>query len=132
MFAFCPILFGANGGQFDHLGRPFVPTDAERVRGKCDRAGDCGQCPYMTQWVDARIKEGWQVGWECDHCLRDLPVGKTADYRYRFVPGFYQSSRFRGIGDDREDVEPNNPLDGCTRCGWGSALLQLVLRRQMP
>lgn len=129
--AFCPILFAKNGGQFDNLGRPFTPTSVERARGKCDVAHDCGVCPLLGEWVNARIAEGWTVGWECVECLkRDVPVGKTADPNVRIVPGFFQSSRNRWMPDEWEEVEPKVPLEGCTNCGWGSMLLQLVLRRE--
>ena len=40
--AFCPILFSVNGGRFDAYGKPFIPSEAEFVRGKCDVAYDCG------------------------------------------------------------------------------------------
>jgi hypothetical protein len=128
--AFCPILFSVNGGKFDGLGRPYIPTEEEYVRGKCDVGFDCGQCPYLAKWLLTWSNAGWQPGWECDRCLkRDVPAHKTADYRVRVVAGYYQSSRYRLDGENRIEVEPDNPLDGCTSCGWGSSFLQLVLRR---
>lgn len=132
--AFCPLLFASHGGQFDSLGRPiFAPADQDErtARGNCDAAYDCGRCPLLTQWVNARVAEGWEVGWECQDCLKkEVPVGKKPDYLNRMVPGFYQSSRYRGDPEHWEDVEPENPLEGCTACGFGTPVLQLVLRRR--
>ncbi len=105
--AFCPLLFAKNGG----------------TRGRCDAPHDCGECELLTAWVEEQIKEGYELGWECVECLKQTK--KTQ----RWLPGFYQASKYRGPPWDYELVEPDKKLDGCERCGWGSSLLQLVLRR---
>lgn len=123
--AFCQIFFGANGGQFTELGNPiFYSTDemddgGAPVRGKCDRPYDCGTCPYMGQWVEGLQAQGWIIGWECYHCL------KLTKETPRLLPGFYQTGR---IPNPTLDDQPEL-LEGCTRCGWETSFLQLVLRK---
>ena len=125
---FCSLLFASNGGRFDDLGRPYIPNEGEFVRGCCERAEDCGTCPLLIQWIQARMGEGWSVSWLCVHCIKEaVPTGKTADKNHWLAPGYYQSSRYREW--EPEVVDEKSTLDGCTQCGYGSALLQLVLRR---
>lgn len=109
--AFCPILFAAGGGRFDHLGHPIF----EGTKGSCDTAFDCGQCPYLAAWLPHQIAPGESAGWECFNCV--------AGRRREELPGFYQSGRPAG-----EDLD-NPSLTGCTSCGWASSLLQLVIHR---
>ena len=124
--AFCPLLFSANGGEFDQKGRPIFRQLQEArkfIRGKCDEAYDCGECELLVRWCNERAAEGFHIGWECVHCLKETKAVP------RWTPKFYQSSKYRGPPEDRDLVEPDRSLDGCTRCGWGSMVLQLVLRK---
>lgn len=123
--AFCQFLFARNGGTFDSRGLPiFNDPDAEDgfpARGKCDRAYDCGYCPLLREWVEARQVEGFDVGWECDECLKiSYTCERNNPEVERVLPGFYQSGR-------RDD--PETTLEGCTSCRKESSFLQLILRR---
>lgn len=117
--AACPLYFSAHGGQFDRRGNPIfngIPIPAV-----CDRAFDCGTCSLMTQWVSSMVASGWVVGWECDKCLKETFLEDKGGGRGRIVPGFYHSGR-------RDDPD-NGGLTGCTRCGWESSFIQIILRR---
>jgi hypothetical protein len=131
--AFCRIFFGANGGQFDALGRPIfhnVEEDGFPIRGKCDKPFDCGTCSYLGQWILVLNGQGWQVGWECNKCLRDTEKQDKAELQ-RSLPGFYQSGRHSSLTPKDADYDSDQPpLDGCTRCGWETSFLQLVLRKR--
>lgn len=123
--AFCPLLFARNGGAFDSRGLPiFNDPDAEDgfpARGKCDRAYDCGLCPLLGEWVEARQSEGWSVGWECSDCLQFSYLFERNNHEVeRLLPGFYQAGRKH---------DPETPLEGCTSCMKETSFLQLVLRR---
>lgn len=121
--AFCPLLFHHNGGTFKD-GKPVFGSDKRTyVRGRCDVAHDCGECTLLSAWVKS-MEDHVIVGWECSDCLRetkDLP---------RSLPGYFQASRYRDLITERVLVEPERPLDGCTRCGKGTSFLQLVLRQK--
>jgi hypothetical protein len=108
--AFCTLLFASNGGTFLPSGDPLF---APGVKGSCDEAYDCGRCPLMGQWLDQRAQEGSRIGWECVGCLNETK-GEG-----RSLPGFFQSGW----------VDEPGGLDGCTRCGFETSFLQLVLRR---
>jgi hypothetical protein len=129
--AFCPLLFAYNGGQFTKLGKPiFVGED---IRGTCDKAFDCDDCRVMEAWLATLKAQDWVHGWECLACLRETKE------QSRSLPGYYQSGRSEKLcvpeidPIDKQYVE--NPdedkptVQGCTRCGWQSSFLQLVLRR---
>jgi hypothetical protein len=139
----CPLLFAANGGRFNQLGLPVFnttaldpndPEDAYVAATNCDRAYDCGVCPLLIQWIDARIAEGWNIGWECTKCLNDsFTFERDNPDVERKLAGYYQAGRDPMLTPDDEDYDPDRPpLTGCTSCGWGSSFLQLVLRRQRP
>lgn len=127
--AFCKILFAKNGGTFTQTGLPIMQKG---VRGKCNRAFDCGSCPHMQEWITAQVqKEGWDWGWECGKCLRETRATDEAQNIERAVQGFFQSGRRKDLTPDDPDYDSDLPgLEGCTRCGWESSFLQLVLRRQ--
>jgi hypothetical protein len=138
--AFCPILFGANGGQFDARGKPLFE---EGVRGTCDMPFDCGQCPHMSRWLQVCVDQGWVVGWECQACLKneEPQLGEDGNWEAfreerrrlresRKIPGFYQSGRDPTLSPDDPAYDKDRPgLAGCTSCGFQSSLLQLVLRK---
>lgn len=116
--AFCPILFGATGGRFTPLGKPiFDRNDEVPPNALCDTAYDCGLCPHMQKWLEARAQEDLFISWECDKCIKETSKIE------RTLPGFYHS----GMGEMDED---NPKLDGCTRCGHPTPFLQLVLRKE--
>lgn len=129
--AFCPIYFGSNGGQFDSLGKPIFSKrdeDGFPARGKCDRPFDCGTCPYLGQWVLNLQAQDWEIGWECEKCLKDTKKEDT-DKNIRFLPGFYQAGRSKDLKPEDSDYDPDRPpLEGCTRCGWETSFLQLIIR----
>lgn len=127
--AFCPLYFRAHGGQF-LITRPcsaetFVvrgtPIFRDGVLGTCDRPFDCGTCPLMSQWVVEMVAAGWAVGWECDQCLKDTLLEDKIQGVQRELPGFFQSCQ----PDDADQP----PIGGCTRCGWQTSFLQIILRR---
>lgn len=127
--AFCPLYFAANGGTFTPAGLPILDNE-NPVRGLCDIAFDCGVCGHLHAWL-ARIEKDWSPGWECDACVK---VTYRTDPKGRVLTGFYQSGRDQEDdphehlpGFDNSDPD-NPPLAGCTRCGWQTSLLQLVLR----
>lgn len=125
--AFCPILFGFNGGRFTKNG---LPIWEDEVRGLCYRATDCGECSYLNEWVKAQIAQGREIGYWCDQCLKDT---ETTINRKPF--GFYQAGRAPDLQEDDEGFDSDKPkLDGCTRvkpdgtrCGWQSSFLQLTV-----
>lgn len=131
----CPLYFAAHGGQFTQLGMPILRDieagEAQYLPVYCDRAYDCGVCPLMHEWVEHRIAEGWSVGWECDKCLKDTwQTERDRKDIERALPGFYQAGRAPDLQEGDRNFDPDRPpLTGCTRCGWGSSFLQLVLRR---
>ncbi len=135
--AFCKILFASRGGTFDEKGMPrFGVTEGKqldraiRVRGRCDRAYDCGECPLLHEWLKGLVAEGWSFGWECVTCLKATEEADAAAGGERRVQGFYQSGRRKDLPPDDIDYDPDRPgLEGCTRCGRESSFLQLVLRR---
>lgn len=131
--AFCLIYFGANGGTFDELGRPIFKErdeDGFPVRGKCDRPFDCGTCHHLGKWVLELQSQGWDIGWECYQCLKDTKKTDTEENQ-RFLPGHYQAGRKQDLKEEDQDYDPDQPpLEGCTRCGWSTSFLQLVLRRK--
>jgi hypothetical protein len=147
--AFCPLLFAHNGGRFDERGRPiFAGGDCEQprydsngeqidyvdpvpVRGKCNRPVDCNECALMAEWVEARVDEGWDVGWECPDCLKESERYERDNPEVeRFVPGFFQAGRSPDLEEQDEDYDRDRPsLPGCTSCGKGTSFLQLVIRR---
>lgn len=126
--AFCPLLFARNGGTFDSRGLPIFNDPEETkedsvfpARGKCDQACDCGLCPLLQVWVEARQVEGFNVGWECSECLQvSWEYERRNPEVQRVLPGYYQSGRKN---------DPEAALDGCTSCGKETSFLQLVLRR---
>ena len=130
---FCKILFGVNGGKFTATGLPIIgesEDDAERARGKCWRAFDCGSCIHMSTWLAQLEAQGWHFAWECDRCLRETEKLDKEAGTTRFVQGFYQAGRKYDRSPDDPDYDSDRPgLEGCTRCGWESSFLQLVLRR---
>jgi hypothetical protein len=128
--AFCKILFWKNGGQFSPTGLPVVNA-REQVRGKCTRAYDCGQCSYLQEWIAFLQQQGWSFGWECDTCLKKTEVEDRKNGVERHVQGYYQAGRkYETQPEDQWNWDPDRPgLEGCTRCGWESSFLQLVIRR---
>ena len=129
--AFCPILFGKNGGQFDDKGLPVFATRQDKaVRGRCDEAFDCGTCPFLSEWVAVQVNNGWSVGWECQGCLKgSKKLDEVAGIK-RILPGYYQAGR-KPYPPDHQDHDTDRPaLEGCTVCGYESSFLQLVLRRR--
>lgn len=130
--AFCPVLFGKNGGRFTSTGLPIFndpDDDGEPARGKCDAPYDCGVCPYLGEWVSHLMSEGWRVGWECVYCIKDTKKLDEAEGRTRNLPGFFQSGRLPVPPEDPFYDPDQPPLHGCTRCGYESSFLQLVLRK---
>jgi hypothetical protein len=126
--AFCKILFWKMGGAFGPTGLPIIQPG---VRGKCNRAFDCGSCSHMHDWLSLLLQQGWTWGWECDKCLRETKDSDDAQNIERSVQGFYQAGRKGDLTEDDPEYDPDRPgLEGCTRCGWESSFLQLVLRRQ--
>lgn len=129
--AFCPLLYVRNGGEIDgeniETGRIVLSTKRQYVRGKCDEAFDCGECGVLNDWLAEEATKGFHIGWECVTCLKE-----TKNAVPQRLPGFFQSSRYRGPLWDRVLAEPERPLDGCTRCGFGTITLQLVLRKHAP
>lgn len=119
--AFCPILYTSNGGQLDNKGKAIVSLN-NRVRGKCDKAFDCGDCFLLQNWIATCVSEGWIVGWECDDCLH---VTKAVS---RQLPGFFQEGRLDDSSSLNIISQPPS-LSGCTRCKKETSFLQLVLRR---
>jgi hypothetical protein len=119
--AFCKILFGRNGGTFTAKGLPRFGIDD--ARGNCDRGSDCGECSLLQEWLKVMHAQGWDWSWECDKCLRDSDKANDNGEDRRFAQGFYQSG-----GTPSEEVTAPS-LPGCTRCGWESNFLQLVLRK---
>lgn len=135
--AFCPILFGSNGGRFTERGLPIIDDpdeDGESPRGLCDIAFDCGVCSLLAEWVQRYVDQGWAVGWECPHCLKKTKGEDGQRGLVRLLPGYFQEGRDEENPPDIENFNNTNqdktPLKGCTRCGWQSSFLQLVMRRQ--
>ena len=127
--AFCKVLFWKNGGTFTATGLPIIDRE-HRVRGKCNRAFDCGSCLYLQEWIAFLQSQGWEFGWECDKCLRDTKDSDRAAGVTRSIQGFYQAGRKPKPLED-PDYDPDQPgLEGCTRCGWETSFLQLVLRKR--
>ena len=131
--SFLAILFGANGGQFTpdtHLPIMHQEVGDFGIRARCSRPWDCGTCSLMRKWIEARQAQGWFSGWECSDCLKrtakfDLGDGGGG----RELPGFYQAGR-RAYPPDDLNYDADRPgLLGCTRCGFETSFLQLVLRR---
>ena len=119
--AFCPVLFGANGGRFDENGLPIFQRKRELVvRGRCSDAYDCGTCPHLTAWLGYQTGAGWQVSWECVECIKQTDRPDEEIGLERRTPGFYQEGT---------NETASKGLPGCMRCGWESLFLQLVLRR---
>ena len=131
--AFCPIYYGANGGLFDERGVPMEDPDAEETvhtRGKCDRPFDCGTCPYLHQWVGKLASQGMGIAWECIACLKQTKKMDKESGVIRFIPGYFQAGR-PPVPEGHPDYDKDNPpLAGCTRCGWESSFLQLIIRRR--
>jgi hypothetical protein len=137
--AFCPILFGSNGGRFSEKGLPiFEEKDEDGLspRGKCDAPHDCGSCGLLTAWVNGFVAAGWTIGWECDRCIKATDREDYEAHMQRLLPGYYQSGRDTNDVNPFPDIpnydnsDPDRPgLLGCTRCGWQSSFLQLVMRR---
>ena len=152
--AACPLLFRANGGQFTENGLPIIGGRIVHLQDEqieldendnplypeerqlfapflCDKAFDCGTCPLLHQWVAGEQASGWVVGWECWICLKDSWAYERGDPKVeRNIAGFYQAGRPPDLIPDDEDYDPDNPpLRGCTSCGKGRSILQLVLRR---
>jgi hypothetical protein len=133
--AFCSHLFASNGGTFNEKGEPIIhpiTSEAEQltfeVRSMCSHAFDCGTCPLFSQWVEARIAQGWVVSWECWVCLEET---RDEDKKNggRKLTAHYNSGRDPSREPDDPNFDPDRPgLTGCTRCGKESSLLQLVLR----
>jgi len=136
--AFCKVFFAKNGGTFTEYGLPiFSAADHSEeypARGYCDKAFDCGSCAYLQEWLWSLYDKGWEIGWECDQCLRDTIRQDFYDKTERKVEGFFQSGRPKLPVDHpdywHEHDEDSGGLEGCTRCGWGSSFLQLVLRKR--
>lgn len=128
--AFCKILFGAMGGRFTLTGLPDF-SDKEHVPlGNCDRAYDCGVCQLLQNWLAYLASQGWTWGWECDACLKATERSDRDAGLQRQVQGYYQAGRKRDLSPDDPNYDPDQPaLEGCTRCGWESSFLQLVIRR---
>lgn len=126
---FCPLYFASNGGSFQQNGLPIF-VDHEDIRGNCDKPYDCIECSLLQEWVHALQADSWVPGWECEQCLKDTRLEK------RVLPGFYQTGRdpetdpFSSLpGYSNEEISTPQ-LTGCTRCGWQTSFLQLVLRRR--
>lgn len=128
--AFCNLLWAYNGGQFGPTGLPLfteVDEDGNIPLGTCDRAYDCSVCPLLHQWVERLVAQGWSASWECSYCLKgvksEVAAGRLA------ITGYYQAGR-EPVPPEHEDHDQDQPaLTGCTRCGWQTSFLQLVLRR---
>jgi len=118
--AFCPLYFSHNGGKFNDRGLALF--SGEGIPGVCDRAFDCGTCSLMSKWVGEKMAEGWVIGWECVTCVKNTYLDDKGRGVHRLLPGFYQSSQ--------PDPNQRGFIPGCTRCGWESSLLQIILRRQ--
>jgi len=128
--AFCKILFWKNGGSFSPTGLPIFRSTDERVQGRCTRAYDCGQCSYLQEWLVFLQQQGWAWGWECDACLRKTLEEDRKSNIERHVQGYYQAGRRWDRTPDDPEYDPDRPgLEGCTRCGWESSFLQLVIRK---
>lgn len=128
--AFCKILFWKNGGQFTATGLPDLSDRKRLVKGRCDKAWDCGQCTFLQEWLQLLQSQGWVWGWECDACLKATEKSDIEQNIQRLVQGFYQSGRKFTTPPDDPNFDPDRPgLEGCTRCGWESSFLQLVIRR---
>ncbi|TXH10602.1 MAG: hypothetical protein E6R04_04960 [Spirochaetes bacterium] len=119
--AFCPLLFEANGGA--------ASSAVMNVVGKCNKPYDCLECPLMQEWIKHLSAQGFTMEWECDQCIKNSFTLDLDNHVERAVPGFFQGSRFRGFPDSYELSDPGRVLDGCTTCGFGSPILQLVIRR---
>lgn len=118
--AFCPLYFSFHGGQFNERG--MAVFDRVPIAGMCDRAFDCGTCALMSKWLNEMFDDGWDIGWECDKCLKQTyEPDKEAGIR-RNLPGFFQSTQ--------PDEQAPGYIPGCTRCGWPGSFLQVILRRQ--
>ncbi len=133
--AFCPLYFSSNGGSFKSNGLPIFADD-EDIRGNCDKPYDCAECSLLQDWLTALRANAWVPAWECEQCLKDVALEEKRSNVERVLPGFYQTGR-----DPETDPFPLMPayvndevatpmLSGCTRCGWQTSFLQLVLRRQ--
>lgn len=135
--AFCKLLFASKGGTFDEKGMPKFGELQGRmldrtvhVRGRCDRAYDCGECPILHDWLKQLVVQGWNFGWECVTCLKNSQKPDEEHGIERRVQGFYQSGRRSDLPVVDPDYDPDNPgLEGCTSCGHETSFLQLVLRR---
>lgn len=127
--AFCPLYFRANGGKYDSKGEPIFTIridengieDEVGVSGLCSRAYDCGTCSLLVSWVPEMTALGYQLGWECDKCLKETFIEDKEQGVERELPGFFQSSQ-------PNENEPGY-IPGCTRCGWPGTFLQLIFRR---
>ena len=68
-----------------------------------------------------------------DILLVEMNKGDILD-PFQKLPGFYQAGRDSNENPhqdltDFDNVDPDNPpITGCTRCGWQTSFLQLVLR----
>lgn len=122
--AFCKILWWKNGGAFTSSGLPLAGD--EWTRGKCVKAYDCSECVFLQEWLHWLVQQGWTFGWECDACLRATLETDAQENIVRHTQGFYQEGR---QPDPTESPLEHPALTGCTRCGWESAFLQLVIRR---
>lgn len=124
--AFCILLFGKNGGRFTDTGMPIFEKEA---KGTCYRGYDCGDCTILHAWAESLKANNWELSWECDKCLRESVHEKDNESRERIATGYYQSGK-AGLPQEDMDYDQDNPwLAGCTKCGWKSSFLQLVIRR---
>jgi len=82
----------------------------------------------MDRWIKHLIQTtNCLVSWECDQCIKDS-FEHDLDNTQRSLPGFYQGSKYYGFPDEYVLVDNDRILDGCTTCGFGSPVLQLVIR----
>lgn len=140
MVAPCPILFAVNGGRFDDKGRPIfddAESDGVSPRAKCSRAYDCGTCSLLHNEISYIQLKGWVSGWECVKCIEDTKIPDKENGVTRKYGEFYQAGRapwadpFGGSLGEFDNSDPDNtPVPGCTRCGWQSSFLQLIMRRR--
>lgn len=147
--AFCSLFFAHNGGSFDANGKPIFSNeqievenletgesdyvDPVPVRGKCSTVFDCGRCPLLTEWVNDKLAAGWSVGWECQQCLSETWLSEQPSVNpsiERLVPGYYQAGSPLDTPKDSLAYDEDRPqLEGCTRCGYATSFLQLIIRR---
>lgn len=79
----------------------------------------------------SKLDKSISVNWECVDCIQETEILDKENGVKREIPGFFQSSKYlpKEIGSSEMVlVDPERVLDGCTLCGKGSPVLQLILR----